>query len=157
MLRNTSRCVFVRSSSLSAQTLSPAQWARYSIPLRILQAATYEDLENAREARYADLSTPHTSTPQSTYFVDAFCALTLYLICLVLSNLYTLFNSHPEKLSTTPQNLSGPQRSQPQARHSQTFAKKDKRRQIRCLPSLATTPIWDKRKRTSKRTLQLLL
>ena len=37
-------------SSLSTQTLSPAQRALYYIPLRILQAATYEHLEKAMEA-----------------------------------------------------------------------------------------------------------
>jgi hypothetical protein len=112
------------TTSLCTQTLSPAKLARNSIPLRILQAATYEDLENVVKAGYADLPTLHTSTPQSTYFVDACCTLALYVIYIVLSNLYTLLNPHTEKLSTTPQNMFGPQRSQPQARHSQHFTKK---------------------------------
>jgi len=111
-------------SSLFAQTLSPAQSPLHSIPLKILQAATYEDLENAMEACYADLPTLHTSTPQSTYFVDGCCTLALYLIYLVLSHLYTLCNYQPEKLTPTSQHISGPQRLQPQARHSQHFTKK---------------------------------
>ncbi len=79
------------------------------------------------------------------------------MICLVLSHIYTICNSHPKKLTTTPQHMSGPQRSQPQARHSHHFTKKDKRRRIICLPPLATSPIRDTRKRTSTRTLQLIL
>jgi hypothetical protein len=112
-------------AALSAQTLSFAQWAIHSIPLMILQATTYEDLENVMEAGYADLPTLHTSTPQPTFFVDACFTLALYLIYLVLSHLYTLCNnSHPNKITTTPQHLSGPHISQPQASHSQHLTKK---------------------------------
>ena len=106
------------------------------------------------EAMNAYLPTLRTSTPQFPCFVDTCYIFALYLIYLVFSNLYTLRNPH---LTTTPQNRSGPQISQPQARHSQRFTKKDKRKRIRCLPPLATTPIRDKRKRTSKINLQLLL
>ena len=58
-------------AAVSAQTISLAQWALHYIPLRILQAATYEDLEDDMKAWYADLPTLHTSTPQPTYFFDA--------------------------------------------------------------------------------------
>jgi hypothetical protein len=52
--------------------------------------------------------------------------------------------------------MSGPRRSQPQARHSQHYKKTDKRWRIRCLSPPVTTPIRDNRERTSTRTLQLL-
>ncbi len=90
-------------AALFAQTLSLAQWALHSISLMILQAATYEDLENAMEAGYADRPTLHTPSPQPNYFVDACFTLAPYLIYLVLSHLFTLcYNSHPEKITTTP-------------------------------------------------------
>jgi hypothetical protein len=71
-------------------------------------------------------------------------------------SLHSSQSSYRETKYHTPKHVRTPEIATPSTPLT-TLHKKNKRRRIRCLPPLATTPIRDKRKWTSKRALQLLL
>jgi len=101
---DTLKAIIVTSAAISAQALALAQWALHSIPIEILQIATYRDLCNEKDmtAWYDPATYSPQSKPHHANTLDASILLALQLI---LSNfflrLYTLTHISMRK-ATTP-------------------------------------------------------